>query len=551
MDNILGTTIERRYLLRETIGEGGFAEVFEASDIKLGRRIAIKILKPHPEPAQRIHAQKRFFREAKLSAQLNHPHIVTIFDYGQTEDERPYIAMELLDGDPLSKELWHHGPIEPHRAHKLFLQIAHAIGAAHKQGVIHRDLKPSNILLVHKDTHLESIKIVDFGIAFFFEEALTRLTSTGQFLGTPEYLAPEYIGEREITPALDVYQLALIFIEMLTGRPLVSFDEPIQCMFAHYNGHVKVPEYLKNSPLGNVLERALTSQHTQRFHNASSLFEALQHVDPDTIPKIPEQATPEQLGVTKDWDSVEVDKFSQAFEHKLAHMPPVDPLGTASMRPEQPRPSGRQINTLVEQTPSNHLRLVGGGILAAIILLGITAVYIQQNKEEPAHPATAPSYTSPTISQGTTTPSSTPPPRASFVLIQTTPDTAKIMEDSTLIGTGSVSLALQDSSTIRHLTIAQDGYVTHTQEISQYSPETIKVTLKPKQPAPTPDTTPPTVAATQIKKPTPSTPTQAKKTTTKKTQPKQTDTTKTQDTPAPKPTEKKDTPPKFNFKQFD
>ena len=482
MDSILGAIIERRYLLREPVGEGGFAEVFEASDTKLGRRVALKILKHHPDPSQRQLAGRRFFREAKLAAQLTHPHVITIFDYGQTEDARPYIVMEYLEGKPLSRHLWQHGPMHPERAYKLFLQMTHAIATAHHKGVIHRDLKPSNIVIVHEDTHLESVKVLDFGIAFFFEDALTRLTSTGQFLGTPEYLAPEYIGEREITPALDVYQLALILIEMLIGRPLVAFDEPIQCMFAHYNGHVKVPKYLQDAPIGAILTRALTRQPAQRFHNAQTFFDALNELDPSTIPALPSHTTPEELAITRDWESKEVDAFSKVFEERFSRsMHELDPLAsTTSFDPHQrsepfaragagthpigPSPS------VGERMSGKNLRLLGGLILVAILTLSVIAFGIDARRTE------NPSARTPPPGEAVAEPAVHAP--GNQVYLTVSPPTAIIREDDTVLGKGSAMLLIaSDATSPRRITVEHEGYTSHTRELSMRSPREMRITL--------------------------------------------------------------------------
>lgn len=482
MESILGTIIERRYLLRDAIGEGGFAEVFEASDTKLGRRVALKILKPHPKPSQRELAHKRFFREAKLAAQISHPDVVTIFDYGQTLDDRPFIVLEHLKGRPLSRLLWHDGPMQPVRAYTLFMKVVHAIAAAHEQGVIHRDLKPSNLMIVNEGTRIESMKVLDFGIAFFFEEELTRLTSTGQFLGTPEYLAPEYIGEREITPALDVYQLALIFIEMLTGRPLVAFSEPLQCMFAHYNGHAKVPNYLKNSPAGNVLERALSTTPTQRFHNAGALFEALDAIDPLTIPTIPDQTTPEELGITRNWESAEVEQFSQAFEQKLALLShhertaSIDPTPETPHRPHHPTEHKEDVHIHAPmQVSTRTLRLIGLAGLVTLLAIGATAFWIDtQGEDAPLTPVVTTSRETPPQPQDT----APVEPASHEVLIVATPGGATITEGDEVLGTGSVGVILsRDTPDIRRLTISASGHDAHVQEISRDSPTRLDVEL--------------------------------------------------------------------------
>lgn len=509
----LGQTIDRRYLVREPLGEGGFAEVFEAVDTKLGRKVALKILKPHKNSADAPLAHRRFFREAKLAAQITHPSIVTIFDYGQLEDARPYIVLEYLEGKPLSRELWHSGPMLPRRAYDLFLHAVHAIAAAHERGVIHRDLKPSNLMIVFEGTRHEMLKVLDFGIAFYFEEAMTRLTSTGQFIGTPEYLSPEYIGERAITPALDVYQLALIFIEMLTGQPLISFPEPMQCMFAHFNGLAKVPAYLADSDVGQVLARALAHNHTHRFHNAGAFFKALEAIDPATIPALPAQATPEELSITRDWSNSEVEQFSQLIDAHIAQLPNRE--DTASFDPEQPgyvMPSPSAPTQGAEGSTSGRASrrtalLVGG--LAALIVgaAGMVALLLDVN-HAPSPPEPA-SQATPSIAP-VTAPEAIEAPRR--IHLSVTPMQAEFFEGEERLGAGEVTLLLsRDTPELRRVRVQAPGYLPLTEELSRDSPEELTLNLS-KAPAPTaPEEPPPAPTAKKGTSPIKRTPAQEPK----------------------------------------
>jgi len=204
-----GDRVGGRYRLERLLGGGGMALVYAASDDRLDRTVALKVLADNL--AEHVEIRERFLREARIAARLAHPHIVEVYDSGQ--GERPYIVMEYVDGATLADELRRRGPLAPHEAGALVAQAADGLAHAHAAGVVHRDVKPEN-LLVDADG---ALKIADFGIAHAVEG--TRLTSTGAVLGTASYLAPEQATGDTVTPATDVYALGAVLYELLTGRP--------------------------------------------------------------------------------------------------------------------------------------------------------------------------------------------------------------------------------------------------------------------------------------------------------------------------------------------
>ena len=209
----MATTIlaSGRYTTKRRIGHGGMATVHLASDEKLGREVAVKVLAENL--AGDRSARKRFMREAQLAAKLSHPNIVQIFDVGEEEDERPFIVMEYVDGRALSDLLSRRRRLKPKEALPLLSQVAAGLTHAHEKGLVHRDVKPAN-LLVRRDGRL---KIADFGIARALEDA--RYTDTGMVLGTRDYMAPEQADGGKIGPATDVYALGVVAREMLGDPP--------------------------------------------------------------------------------------------------------------------------------------------------------------------------------------------------------------------------------------------------------------------------------------------------------------------------------------------
>ncbi len=286
-----GAILQDRYRIVRHLGEGGFAQVFEAFDTNIERSVAIKFLNLHTSTTDQSASDNmmaRFKREAKLAARIQHPNVVNIFDFGILGQNRniPFIVMELLSGHDLEEQIFEKGPMSPQRALPLFVGCLEALGEAHKLGIVHKDLKPSNLFLSNPGERNESLRIVDFGIAHIRDAREGRLTATGEILGTPQYLSPEYIEAQIVTPAFDVYQMGLILVEALTGRPVVDENHPLRCVKVHSMGELDLPTPLLESPLGPVIAKALHIDHTQRFADADAFADALAAVDATTLPKV-------------------------------------------------------------------------------------------------------------------------------------------------------------------------------------------------------------------------------------------------------------------------
>ncbi|MCF3133169.1 serine/threonine-protein kinase [Streptomyces olivochromogenes] len=201
-----------RYELQELLGRGAMGEVWRACDHLLGRPVAVKLLR-----AEEAADAERFHLEAQIAARLNHPNVVAMYDFGSHHDQL-HLVMELVDGWNLTQERSLRGTLAPAEATAITAQAAAGLSAAHQQGVVHRDVKPANVMLATDRT----VKITDFGIARFAEEAASGLTATGKIIGTADYLAPERALGRPAQPASDVYSLGCVLYELLTGRPPFS-----------------------------------------------------------------------------------------------------------------------------------------------------------------------------------------------------------------------------------------------------------------------------------------------------------------------------------------
>ena len=208
---LAGAVLGGRYALDEQIGNGGYGEVWRATDTVLSRPVAIKLL--HPRYAQRSEGLARFRAEARHAGGLSHENIARVFDYGEPAGgQPPYLVMELVDGPSLEAALAG-GPLESGRTMDIVAQAAAGLQAAHAAGMIHRDIKPGNLLLAPGGT----VKITDFGIAHTIGSA--SVTASGELIGTPGYLAPERAGGEQATPASDLYSLGMVAFECLAGVP--------------------------------------------------------------------------------------------------------------------------------------------------------------------------------------------------------------------------------------------------------------------------------------------------------------------------------------------
>ena len=238
----VGLRVGDRYQLTERIAGGGMGEVWVARDEVLGRQVAVKILRR--EFADDIGFIQRFRAEARHAASLSHPGIASVFDYGE-ENSSAYLVMELVRGEPLSQRLAREGALPAAVTVPLVQEIAHGLQAAHAAGVVHRDVKPANLLMT-SDGH---VKVTDFGIARAGGQA--ALTRTGEVMGTAQYLSPEQALGRPATAASDVYSLAVVAYEALSGVRPFEADTAIAVAMAHVN---RMPE-----PLPAIVEPAVAA----------------------------------------------------------------------------------------------------------------------------------------------------------------------------------------------------------------------------------------------------------------------------------------------------
>jgi hypothetical protein len=274
--------LARRYRFQRQLGRGGMGAVYEALDTELERRVAVKLIRSDllasPEAAV------RFKREAKAAASFSHPNVVTIYDFGVAEDQRAYLVMELLHGCTLRQELRQRGHLPAARALEILRGACAAVEAAHRRRLLHRDLKPENIFLAHVEG-LETAKVLDFGVVKPIapgEETLTLgETAPGVLIGTLRYMSPEQLRGEAPAEGWDLWSLAVVAYEMLTGAYPFAGDVPADWQRAVLAGRVSpLRAHLGEAPASweTFFQKALASDRAQRPASASQLFADFQQV---------------------------------------------------------------------------------------------------------------------------------------------------------------------------------------------------------------------------------------------------------------------------------
>ena len=279
---VQGTIIDDRYVLGDLLGSGGMARVFLAHDEALDRDVALKIL--WEQYADNEEFVERFRREARSAAALIHPNIVSVYDWGCSEDEMYYIAMEYVPGGTLKDRVISEGALDPATTAELGCQMAEALGFAHEHEVIHRDVKPQNILL----TASGEAKVADFGIARAVGAmAETAVSQSGMILGTVGYMSPEQAMGEPVGPASDLYSLGVVLYEMLTGNLPHEAESQIALAMKHVNEPVRPPKELNPEvPEGmNTIVFGLMAKKAEDRHgSAAELAEDLRRVSNGLLP---------------------------------------------------------------------------------------------------------------------------------------------------------------------------------------------------------------------------------------------------------------------------
>ncbi len=285
--------LSNRYELGETLGYGGMSEVHKGRDVRLGRDVAIKVLRA--DLARDSQFQERFRREAQNSAALNHPAIVAVYDTGETQTEYgplPYIVMEFVDGRTLRDIVKTQGPLSGKRAMEVMADVSAALDFSHRHGIVHRDVKPANVMI----TKSGAVKVMDFGIARAIHDGQAAVTQTAAVIGTAQYLSPEQARGESVDARSDVYAAGCVLFELLTGEPPFTGDSPVAVAYQHVREDPKAPSQLnpKVSPqLDAIVLKAMSKGPANRYQSAAEMRADLVRVLSGQRPSAPAVMTAE------------------------------------------------------------------------------------------------------------------------------------------------------------------------------------------------------------------------------------------------------------------
>jgi serine/threonine protein kinase len=357
-------TIGQRYELGARLGRGGMGDVREATDLRLGRVVAIKVLRA--DLAEQDKLRERFEREARAAARINHPNVVAIYDIGE-EDGVPFIVMERLPGNTLAAELAA-GRLSQERTCVLGAEILSALSTAHALGVIHRDIKPANILLDPESR----AKVADFGIAKLAEE--DSHTTMGIVFGTASYLAPERLAGHIATPASDLYAVGVLLFEALAGHPPFRGDTPLALVESISRGASEPLAELRarvDPDVVAVLARAMQQNPDDRFASASEMAAALAAASDSAEAVLADDPTIATPVVTGDADPTRV-------------MPVDTPTGSQATVPSRVDRVDGAAATSPRPRRDRWKWLVAAVVIAALIVVAVVVATRDSNSGPPA-----------------------------------------------------------------------------------------------------------------------------------------------------------------------
>ena len=357
---LLGETLSNAYRVIRLIGEGAMGGIYEARLIRLDKRVAIKVLAR--ELAVNSEALLRFHREAEITSQLGHPHIISVFDFGTTHHGQPYLVMEYLEGEDLASRLQRKTALSLRATVRIAKQVASALAETHAKGVVHRDLKPANLFITRVQGE-DFAKVLDFGISKV-RAASTALTNASTLMGTPMYMAPEQAkGESELDHLTDQWALACITFEMLAGRPPFLGDTAALLYQVVHQEPARLSHFVKELPIEveRVVHRALAKEPSERFPDVTAFARALEAA-----------ATGAPLPAERN------DASGPAPAVALTPVEAARTVasGVEAFAPAAPKPRGRRL-------------LLAGGVIAAIAI-GVLVATTPARRPAPAPAGTAP-----------------------------------------------------------------------------------------------------------------------------------------------------------------
>ncbi|HVX40068.1 MAG TPA: protein kinase [Gemmatimonadaceae bacterium] len=366
------------------LGEGGMGQVYLAEHVKMGRKSALKVM--HPGMKADVDAISRFNREAANASRIAHPNVAAVYDFGETPDGIIYLAMEFVDGPPLTKIIEEQGALPPKRAGEIVRQVAEALAVAHDMSIVHRDLKPDNIMVAKTRDGGDLVKVVDFGIAKAAGSEAQKVTKTGLVVGTPEYMSPEQLAGDKLDGRSDIYSLGLVAFNMLTGKLPFPSDSAQESMIMRLTDAPKPlaemkPEVAWPADVQQVMDKALSRDVTQRYQNATEFGNALYRA----IDRMPETAAAEM--------GTQVMGAAAVPPTRVAAAPgaPAAP-GAATVAVPTPVASATVTQSAAPAKKKNMIPLMGG-IAAVVVIGGVGAFMLSRPKASAVADSAKPSVT--------------------------------------------------------------------------------------------------------------------------------------------------------------
>ncbi len=279
--DLVGSVIAERYHVLRKLGEGGMGQVYLVEHLRMRRKSAVKVM--HPGMTTDADAISRFNREAANACQIDHPNVAAIYDFGESADGIVYLAMEFIEGESLARVVASRGALSAVRAADVTRQVADGLDAAHRHGIIHRDLKPDNILVGTHHDGRDRVKVVDFGISKAPLAEGQTVTHTGQIVGTPDYMSPEQLAGETLDQRSDIYSLAIVTFNMLTGALPFQSNSAQTSMLLRLTERPRRlsearPDLAWPDDVQRVLDRAMDLDVARRYVAASEFASALSDV---------------------------------------------------------------------------------------------------------------------------------------------------------------------------------------------------------------------------------------------------------------------------------
>jgi serine/threonine-protein kinase len=394
--DLVGSIVAERYHVLKKLGEGGMGQVYLAEHVKMGRKSALKVM--HPGMVKDVDAISRFNREASNAARISHPNVAAIYDFGESTDGVIYLAMEFVDGVPLTKVIEQAGSLPAQRVAEIVRQTGDALAVAHDMGIVHRDLKPDNIMVAKTRDGGDLVKVVDFGIAKAAGNEAQKVTKTGLVVGTPEYMSPEQLAGDQLDGRSDIYALALVTFNMLTGKLPFPAETTQESMIMRLTDRPKTlaemrPDVAWPADVQAVMDRALERDAAKRYQTAAEFGRDLHRA----ITRMPETA-------------------AAAMGTELLDVPPTRvappapdavPLPTQAQVPMTAPPRSAPVPSSIPPKRS-RMPLIAGLSTIVIVAAGTFAVLKFRPEAKPAaaaDTATAPAVgTAPVVIPQSTTP---------------------------------------------------------------------------------------------------------------------------------------------------